>query len=163
MAGSELPSGQSEIDLRTLPLTEHRVKQYLEKLMALDAQTIGESWGPDQWFKELPQKWEFSRLLLCGREPIGFVVASLKDKAIHIHRLVVSDAYRGRGCGAKLLREVAELAQARSLRSLTLKVSKENSTAIAFYGSLGFAEIDASSNNLELFVCVPELIARTVT
>lgn len=163
MANSEITSGQFGTDLRTLPLTEYRVAQYLEKLMALDAHTIGESWGPDQWFRELPQKWEFSRFLLRGREPIGFVVASLKDEAIHIHRLVVSGAYRGRGCGAKLLREVAEMAQQRSLRTLTLKVSSKNCNAITFYRSLGFAEVHTSSHNLELSVGVRELIARTVT
>lgn len=146
---------------RIFPLTRPRVRRNLDSLMAVDAQTIGEPWGPEQWLRNKPGKWELSRVLLRGQEPIGFVVASLKGPAIHIHRLAVRDLYRGQGRGTDLLREVAKIGLERSLSTLILKVSKENEQALGFYQRLGFLQSGADDRNVELATSVTVLLART--
>jgi len=148
---------------RIVPLTRPRARRNLHLLMAVDAQTIGEPWGPEQWLRNKPEKWELSRVMLRGQEPIGFIVASLKGDAIHIHRLAVRDLYRGQGRGTDLLREVARIASQRSISTLTLKVSKENEQALGFYQRLGFLQSGADDRNVELATSVTVLLARIQT
>ena len=143
-----------------LPLTRRQARRNLRWLMEIDAQTIGEPWGPEQWLKDLDEKWELSRIILRGREPIGFIVASLKGQAIHIHRLAIKDLYRGQGHGAELLREVAGIGNERSLSTLTLKVSKENEQALGFYQRLGFLQSGGDGRNVELAIAVRALLER---
>jgi GNAT superfamily N-acetyltransferase/O-antigen ligase len=148
---------------RIVPLTRPRVRRNLYSLMAVDAETIGEPWGPEQWLKNKPEKWELSRVMLRGQEPIGFIVVSLKGDAIHIHRLAVRDLYRGQGRGTDLLREVARIASQRSISTLTLKVSKENEQALRFYQRLGFSHSGADDRNVELATSVTVLLAGIQT
>lgn len=145
---------------RIFPLTRRQTRRNLHRLMEIDAQTIGEPWGPEQWLKDLPEKWELSRIILRGREPIGFIVASLKGQAIYIHRLAIKDLYRGQGHGTALLREVAGVAGERALATLTLKVSRENEPAFGFYQRLGFLQRGEDGRNVELVASVKVLLER---
>ena len=146
---------------RIVPLTRPQARRNLHSLMAVDAQTIGEPWGPEQWLKNKPEKWELSRVMLRGQEPIGFIVASLKGPAIHIHRLAVRELYRGQGRGTDLLCEVAKIAYQRSISTLTLKVSRESDRALMFYHHLGFVRTGADDHNVELSTSVANLLAHT--
>jgi ribosomal protein S18 acetylase RimI-like enzyme/O-antigen ligase len=145
---------------RMLALTRRQARRYLRSLMDIDAQILGERWTREQWFKDLPGKWEFSKFILRDLEPIGFVVASAKGEAIHVHRLAIRDLYRGKGRGKQLLHEVAKSAQQRSLPTMTLKVSRENERALVFYQRLGFQHADLNGDNIELSTSVTDLLAQ---
>lgn len=56
------------------------------------------------------------------------------------HSVYVAKAYRGQGCGRRLLEALVEEARARSLHTLIGGVDSENGGSLAFHRALGFEE-----------------------
>lgn len=146
--------------VRILPLTRHRAVRYLNRLINVDATTIGETWGPRQWLLDLPQKWELSWLLLAGHLPLGFLIASRKESVMHIHRLATSATERNRGFGTRLLGVAARHGRAKGCLSVTLKVAERNEGAIRFYQRLGFHISDSSGGNLTMSAPCQDIVER---
>src|ERR1700752_3114698 len=69
---------------------------------------------------------------------IGFIATRARLVALHIDGLTVDSAYRRRGVGRALLREVIETSRARDIRMIALHVSVANRAAIALYNAEGF-------------------------
>lgn len=134
-------------DLELQPLSKRKLAEHLRRLEAIDADTLGELWGEAQWLLDLPGKWELSRMLLRGAQPVGFLIASRKKSALHIHRLAVAADERGQGLGGMLMASAAEAALEQGCPDITLKVHRTNAGAIAFYTRLGFTTSGSSSGN----------------
>jgi serine O-acetyltransferase len=113
----------------------------MDDLLAIDAGTDGERWGPEHFLSERPGKWVCSRWAVSeeGR-PVGFAIASIKDDAVHVHRVAVDARHRRKGLGVALLRAVAEGGEKLRLARMTLKVSRTNEDAILFYRRLNFED-----------------------
>ena len=142
-------------------LTREALDSHLEELCLIDSHTLGERWEARHFTLDLPEKWACSRLVLDGQSRIAaFIVASFKGDDAHVHRLVVKESHRGQGIGTRLIREVAEFAERLSIARLTLKVARDNSRAIEFYHRLGFSQINANAENLELSVPVSAFLTR---
>jgi ribosomal protein S18 acetylase RimI-like enzyme len=158
---ARLPSqNEAGADLRPriFLLTRSRAKRYLDGLMAVDATTMGERWGPEQWLLDLPEKWELSWVLLRAHEPICLLIASRKESALHIHRLVTAVNERDSGFGSQLLQTAARRARAKGCTSITLKVNLANEGAIRFYQRLGFNIVSASAKNLTMVAACQEVV-----
>lgn len=86
----------------------------------------------------------FSVLCLVDGEPAGLAncfqaLSTFKCRPlINIHDLVVDVAYRGRGLGACLLREVERVARDRGCCKITLEVLSGNVAARRCYEKFGF-------------------------
>lgn len=117
------------------PLTRARAQAELPRLLELDRGTPGEPWDATHWLADLPVKWELSRVAVTPAGICGFIVASRKRMTVHIHRVAVSPASRGRGIGAAL---VAAIAGAAPDVPLSLKVEPTNVAALSLYDALGF-------------------------
>jgi ribosomal-protein-alanine N-acetyltransferase len=130
-----------------LPLTREAARAHLPRLLEVDQDTIGEPWSAEQWLADLPGKWELSRLLVADGGVDGFVVASRKGSAAHVHRMAVAATARGQGAGGELLRELARTAAATGQQAVTLKVHVTNAPARRFYERLGFVEDGRAGDN----------------
>ncbi|KXS37846.1 MAG: GCN5-like N-acetyltransferase [Halomonadaceae bacterium T82-2] len=63
-------------------------------------------------------------------------------RVVHLARLIVAPAQRGRGLGRELCRAlIARASEAFEARRLTLNVYADNHTALSLYRSLGFTEL----------------------
>ncbi|MDZ7613147.1 MAG: GNAT family N-acetyltransferase [Flavobacteriaceae bacterium] len=60
-----------------------------------------------------------------------------KGKTIHLEDLIVNEAYRNKGIGAKLYAEVMQFAHAKDLKRVEWNVLDWNAVAIEFYESTG--------------------------
>ncbi len=80
----------------------------------------------------------------AGREAVG-CGALLRDPRGwgELKRMYVRPDQRGRGIGARLLAELAAIAQASSLPLLRLETGIHNTEALGLYRRAGFAERDA--------------------
>lgn len=140
-------------------LTRGMLPDRVAELVALDREALDDGWTSREFLLDLPGKWEVSRLALDGSGRVaGFLVASIKPSGIHVHRLVVAGAFRGRGLGRDLLREVAADAGARGILLVTLKVAPSNGDALRFYARLGFEESGRDPRNVALKTSVSTLL-----
>ncbi|WP_129139491.1 GNAT family N-acetyltransferase [Modicisalibacter coralii] len=76
-------------------------------------------------------------------ELLGFGQLLERDyRVVHLARLTVAPAHRGRGLGRVLCRALSDRARdAFAARRLTLNVYADNHTALGLYRSLGFTEL----------------------
>lgn len=121
------------------PLTQELLQEYMQYLVNIDANTLGEAWTADNFTSELPGKWDFSFFSMSDYKKIsGFLIASRKKESIHIHRLVVAKDFQAKGIGKQLVEAILRKTTLGKLNRVTLKVSRNNVPAISFYKKLGF-------------------------
>ena len=87
-------------------------------------------------------------LARAGNEPVGFALffhnysTFLARRGLYLEDLFVVPAWRGRGVGAKLLRQLASIAVARGCGRMEWAVLDWNESAIGFYRRLGATLLD---------------------
>ena len=73
--------------------------------------------------------------------------------AVHLGRIIVSPAKRGKGCGRMLCQQLIEKAVRKTGASeTTLRVYRDNSAALSLYVDLGFLVDDSKSTEDVLFM-----------
>ncbi len=83
-------------------------------------------------------------------KPVGYVAGSSKaisyriKKTIELNDMGVTESYRSRGVGAKLVSEFARVARDRGFQSVYVNAYYKNEGAIEFYKKQGFRPIDVS-------------------
>ncbi len=120
------------------PLTRADVLLLMNDLIEIDKETIGEKWTIENFIFQLDLKWELSCCVELKNKTLGFLIASKKDNAAHIHRVAIDKNSQGLGLGKKLIDELELRARSHSLQAITLKVSTKNKNAIDFYTHIGF-------------------------
>jgi ribosomal protein S18 acetylase RimI-like enzyme len=63
-------------------------------------------------------------------------------RAVKLDKLYVHGLFRGRGCGAALVRHVEQAARAQGCDQVCLQVNRNNFNSIAVYRRLGFEVVD---------------------
>lgn len=86
--------------------------------------------------------------------PLGFGQHwVLKPGAVHLGRIIVSPTARGQGLGRLLCQLlVAQAIAATGATEVTLRVFRNNTTALSLYWSLGFSAVAAESSEDVLFM-----------
>lgn len=84
--------------------------------------------------------------LNSGGETAGYIGVWLIAGEGHITNIAVSEKYRRRGCGEKLVKKLIEYAKTAQLAFLTLEVGKSNYAAIKLYEKCGFHEVGIRKN-----------------
>jgi len=95
----------------------------------------------------LAENIEYARSESWSGTSNGLVVAfgqcvPKPEGRIHLARLIVSPAHRGRGLGRILSLHLLGLARARNTGAISLNVLSQNEAAFQLYQSLGFIEVD---------------------
>jgi [ribosomal protein S18]-alanine N-acetyltransferase len=81
------------------------------------------------------------RVMTVARQVIAYGVMSIGAGEAHILNLCVSEAYRCRGVGKRLLRSLIERATAAGMAEAFLEVRPSNTAAIRLYLSMGFEQV----------------------
>lgn len=87
-----------------------------------------------------------NNLLLVARDagkPVGYVLALSYLHSGRIYSLAVDETHRGRGLGARLLKEALKRLDEVGKRRVTLEVRADAAGLIAFYQKTGFREMQA--------------------
>lgn len=88
-------------------------------------------------------------LVAHNSELLGFIAFYANDAAsqvAYITIIAVARQARGKGIGHRLIYHCMSLSKSRGMKTLMLKVHKDNETAICFYKSLGFQVDDVEAN-----------------
>lgn len=100
-----------------------------------------------------------SRVLGTGdsRQPLGFGQYWIsREGEVHLGRIIVAPAQRGRGLGKRMCRLLMEEAVADTgAKAVTLRVYRDNPSARAVYVALGFAPVEVESDAQLLFMRAP--------
>lgn len=92
-----------------------------------------EDWKFENFLWELPGKWRLSQLCCRDENVSGFLIASAKGDAAHIHRFGVTSEVRGAGIADLLFDHFVEQAREEGLERITVFAAAENARAITFY------------------------------
>lgn len=133
-----------------LPLTKSEMTKRIKEILLIDQAIVGEGWSEENFLFDLPEKWELSRQILAHDLIAGFLIASHKNNAIHIHRLVVSNKFQNMGIGKQLVDEILAAARGRKIKLITLKVLSTNTDAIRFYERLRFVNKGHENQNIRM-------------
>jgi ribosomal protein S18 acetylase RimI-like enzyme len=145
-----------------LILSSDLTRQFMDQLLMVDRDTLGELWSPAHFLVERTEKWRWSCIAVDGAGRVaGFVIASLKGDVIHCHRVAVRRDLRSQGVGAAMLRFAAQAAKAGGVHEIGCKVARENDRAVRWYRRLGFQVIGEEPTNLILEVSVAALLKHT--
>jgi ribosomal-protein-alanine N-acetyltransferase len=122
------------------PTTE----QDIAPVLALESAAFGtDAWSHASLVEELTSA---GRRAVVAAEAdgsvIGYAVTMRSGDVVDLHRIAVAPERRRTGVARKLLAEVQRTARADGGERMMLEVSVENESALAFYATAGFAEID---------------------
>jgi len=124
------------------PLSKLSIARNIDTLIELSKTIPFDNWILDNYLLDLPFKWEFSFIVYNNKGVIiGFVVSSLRNKCLHINRIVISKFYQNKGIGADLLNTLIDIAKKQSINNITLKVHVDNLKAINWYKKYKFKVI----------------------
>ncbi|MFK8016094.1 MAG: WbqC family protein [Gammaproteobacteria bacterium] len=114
-----------------------------QQLLALPSGLTGDDWTADHFESNRNGKWSLSLIAFDDeRRVVGYAIASQPDPLrAHLHRIVVSEALRGKGLGGELVAALKTRALAAGLRQLSLKVAADNDAATRFYANHEFVEL----------------------
>jgi len=135
------------IDYKIVPITFSFIRKNLVQLISIDKSISNSNWREDNFLVPLPGKWEFSYGLIIQNIPVGFIISSIKESNIHIHRFAVAEPYQNHGYGRLLLQALFQKCREDNYRRLTLKVDYSNAKAIKFYKNNGFIILKKINGN----------------
>jgi ribosomal protein S18 acetylase RimI-like enzyme len=122
------------------------IEKFANLASRLDPARYSEHWG---------RFGDFGVIAEIDRQPTGaawarlFAWNELRDPCgspdYPVVAIAVDAAWRGRGIGTSLLRELLVGAETRGYRGLDLSVQRSNLAAMAVYAKLGFKRVDGDS------------------
>lgn len=74
-----------------------------------------------------------------------FVLSDVQNNDLHIGMLAISDKFRGKGFGSKVLKKVIEESRKGNFKRVTLDVDFRNTNARKLYEKIGFKEFNRKS------------------
>ena len=80
-------------------------------------------------------------MAVCDELVVGYLCAVGVADELHIHNIAVSEPYRGRGIGRRLLSEAESWASRREKLCSILDVRESNAPALSFYESMDYKQI----------------------
>lgn len=128
-----------DLSINCSVLTREKLQQNLSACVEALREFPREYWQAEHFLHELPDKWQLSVMAQQNAALAGFIIASRKSRAAHIHKFIVLP--RARGLGSALLNYFIERCQHLNLPEATLWVYADNPGAIRFYQRHGFTMI----------------------
>ena len=108
------------------------MEKNVDEFVSIIKNVPNEYWSNDHFLKDLNGKWEYSIGINNADILVAFIIASIKENSIHIHKFMVREGFRSQGFGKILLDHFISITS-NNFKSITLKVYKENQKAIEFY------------------------------
>ena len=73
-----------------------------------------------------------------------------QDNSLHLARIIVDPASRGKKYGHQLCTDLIQIASEKGVQTLTLNVYRNNAIGVRLYRRLGFGEVEHKSNTEHL-------------
>ena len=133
----------SESDWRAFAVI--RLRALTEALGESDPQYRKEvAFTAAQWRRRLRDHAQFAALV--GDRPVGLIGAQQENPdSVYLYSLWLDPAARGRGFARPLVAAAVDWARDQRVRTVTLRVSADNTAARGVYESLGFTATTAES------------------
>ena len=112
----------------------------LDDVVRISMSAMLHPWSRNQFAEELIRS-RGKALVVCGREPCGYVFFRFIDQEAELLQLAVKPAWMGQGIGGQLLCSGIKQLASRGVRTCFLEVRKENVRARRFYQRHGFVAI----------------------
>lgn len=107
-------------------------------LSVIEAQSFSMPWSAQNFAELLDRPYCLYLVAEADGQVVGGCGLTNCCDEGNIDNVVVAEAFRGRGIGAKLLRELLKRGEAIGIGDFTLEVRVSNAPAIHVYESLGF-------------------------
>jgi len=113
----------------------------LPAVAALEAASFSTPWSEASIRGELENPWAIWLTALEGDALAGYLGVQYGPDGGDVLTVATDPAFRGRGVGKALLREMCARLREKELRWLTLEVRPSNAAALGLYESLGFRQV----------------------
>lgn len=126
--------------MRILHLDKEKTLQNINDLIKIDSIIPDDPWTADNFLMDLDHKWEFSFFALQNNDIIGFLICSMKENALYIHRIAVLPEHQKKKIGITFIQNLYMECQKYNIDKITLRVIDTNLPALEFYKGLGFKQ-----------------------
>lgn len=132
---SDMALNSIESKYEIMVINPEFVEQNINSFCRIAADIPHEKWVLENYLYDLPDKWLNSIALInkISGELAGFIIASTKEKVVHIHKYAVDPAYRSHGFGDYLLNSLEQILKDRGLQKISLYIDPQNTGARKFY------------------------------
>jgi len=139
--------GESNLICVIQQLDEKSAKRHLLDLCLIDREAFGvNAWTEENLLLPLADKFLLSRVALCDGRVSGYVIASRYGSGqAHIHRVVVSGAFRRQGIVTRLLTSLENACSRMGVSELTLESADDRRAANCFYERMKFTRLSGES------------------
>lgn len=132
-------------------LTKEILNTYIDVIIDDTINFEYNNWEKENFFFDLPDKWELSIAILNSNSICGFSINSRKSDIFYIHFFYILKKFRNAKMGAGLLSECEKKAKETNLNAVQLKCNKNNSGAMNFYLRNGFVYIKSDPYEKALY------------
>lgn len=119
------------------PMSEKDITEIAE----LEKMCFAEPWSEKSLREELTNETARFYVLRDDKNLLGYIGANNICGEVYITNVAVSEAYRGKGGGKKLVNHLIKQSQLENAIFITLEVRKSNENAIALYKRCGFQRV----------------------
>lgn len=122
-----------KIEFRSMALAD------IDSIVEIEREAFTAPWTTEAFHNELTQNLFAKYMVMAqGDEVLGYGGMWLIVDEAHVTNIAVREAYRGRGLGERLLREMMKTASWLGAARMTLEVRVSNERAQRLYRKLGF-------------------------
>jgi ribosomal-protein-alanine N-acetyltransferase len=119
----------------------------LKKILEIEKQSFSLPWIYDLFFSELTRNG-YARYFVLGKdkEIIGYLGFWHKEASFHITNIAITEKFRRKGYGRKLLNFIEKIAATHKIKKISLEVRRSNSIAQDMYKKYGYNVIRVLKN-----------------
>ncbi len=126
-------------------------KTDIDEVLVIEEASFQQPWGRVSFEGEITCRDARGLILRhnsigCRHPILAYLCSRVVADELHILKIAVADAWRGRGCGRRLLQHGLEQAEKEAVRTCYLEVRQTNADALRFYRKAGFYKEAQLSN-----------------
>ena len=124
-------------------------REHIEKIAEIERECFSLPWSEKSLEEELTNDGAIFLVAMEDEKVVGYMGANFIMDEGYITNIAVTEKYRKKGIGSKLLQKMCEEAYKRNLSFLTLEVRISNEKAINLYKKFGFDYLGIRKNFYE--------------
>jgi len=119
----------------------------LKKVLEIEKQSFSVPWIYDLFFSELTRN-RYARYFILekDKEIIGYLGFWHKEASFHITNIAITEKFRRKGYGRKLLNFIEKIATTHRIKKISLEVRRSNCIAQDMYRKYGYKVIRVLKN-----------------